>query len=108
MDSVGANQLRRNYYRHRKVILLIGEKDKKNNYFLDTSCSAMLQGENRYKRGIRFYNHIVDKWGESIRDRHSLVIIPSAGHVASEMYQSACGQSILFGDEISESECIQY
>lgn len=112
MNAVGTTQLSRNYYRHRNVILLIGEEDTKNNFVLDTSCSAMLQGENRYQRGIHFYNHIVDKWGDSIRERHNLAIVPGAGHDAAEMYQSACGQSILFGerdpDEISDYECITY
>jgi hypothetical protein len=111
MEDVGVDQLRENYA-SRNIILLIGENDTEDNFMLDTSCSAMLQGENRYQRAVQFYHHTVQEFGESVQERHKFVIIPGIGHEATDMYQSLCGQSILFGpkdwnDNLYESGCLK-
>lgn len=76
MEDVGVDQLRENYS-SRNTISLIGERDTEDNFMLDTSCSAMLHGENRYKRAIQFYDHVVQELGEPVQDRHRLLIVPT-------------------------------
>ena len=71
----------------------LGEADTEINDWVDTSCEAMLQGSNRYERGLGFYQYIKQRYPHA---EHKLVVVPGVAHSAKEMYQSKQGINLLF------------
>lgn len=91
----GAAQVRAQYP-SRDVRYLLGENDNDpNSSSLDIRCEANFQGRHRLERGIVFYNHIRDHFGESVHDAHVMAISPNLGHTSS-IFIAECGISFLF------------
>ena len=91
----GADQVRAQYPT-RDVRYLLGENDDDaNSSSLDTGCEAMLQGRHRLERGIVYYNHIRDVFGESVHDVQIKTISPRTGHTSS-IFTTDCGLNFLF------------
>lgn len=79
-------------YLQRKVTYLLGESDT-GSASLDVTCSANVQGRNRFERGTAYYNFIQSFYQAS---NHSRIVVPGVAHSGSQMYQSAQGRSTLF------------
>lgn len=84
-------------YGGREVVYLLGERDDDpDGDNLDGSCAAMMQGRSRLERGRAFLRHLVDVYGEQIRDRHRLEIVPRLGHEGARILRSRKGLRWLF------------
>ncbi len=95
-SNTGATKIR-NLLKSRRVVYLLGEDDNNpNSSSLDTSCPAMLQGKHRLERGVIYFNHLQDYYGEEILEFQSLDTVPDAGHSNLEMYTSDIGLFHLF------------
>lgn len=95
---VGAVQLQE-WYGAREVLYLLGERDNNPNAStLPSSCRAQLQGNHRLEKGLIYYNHIVETYGEEIKERHSLALVSDVGHDNFDMYNSPKGLQALFDD----------
>jgi len=84
---------RRANFRRRVITYLIGERDVELED-LDTRCPAMLQGENRLRRGQIFFAFM------EARHRphsHDFVLVPGVNHSGRRMYTSATGVEVVFG-----------
>ena len=73
-------------YANRDVIYLLGELDTEIDANLNTGCRANAQGANRYERGVNFFLHLNDYFGQPT---HRLIVVPNVGHSASQMLQAA-------------------
>lgn len=88
---LGKGAIRSNF-RNNYVTYLMGTADNDpNDSSLDTSCEAMLQGNNRYDRALRFYQHIQHYFGDNIYNRHKFVAIEGVGHNDHDVYLSPEG-----------------
>jgi hypothetical protein len=104
MSTIGRQQLETQYGEREVIYLLGGEDIDPNSSQLDLSCAAMLQGSNRFERGIIYYNYLLQHFGYDITTRHKNVIIDGVGHSASDMFNSVCGIRYLFDDD-PNGEC---
>lgn len=94
--NVGTNFIRANF-KKRQVVYLLGQNDNdSNSSSLDVSCEAMLQGDHRLERGTTYYNYLIDYYGNSILNYHSIDTIPGVGHSNLGMYTSTRGLYHLF------------
>lgn len=77
----------------RDVAYMVGDRDVGTD-MLDMSCGAMLQGPNRYLRGLTVFQHL-----ETFYPEHGsqLFVVPGVAHSSSGIYRSAQGQAVLFG-----------
>jgi len=77
----------------RDVIYLVGTEDRGSS-MLDMSCGAMLQGPNRYVRGLILFAYL-----EAFHPTHAhqLFEVPGVGHSSRGIYTSPAGQKALFG-----------
>jgi len=91
MGAVGAAALGQRYASRQVVTLLGLEDNDPYSASLDRTCAAMLQGRHRLERGEIFYNHVQDRFGEEILQRHFLDYVANVGHSARRMLQSDCG-----------------
>lgn len=80
-------------YINRKVYYFLGELDTENDEFLDTSCSAQLQGPYRLKRGQYFYAFLNLYFPTN---QHALSVVPGIGHDSNGMYNSTIVKTVLF------------
>jgi pimeloyl-ACP methyl ester carboxylesterase len=76
----------------RDVVYLVGTADVGTN-LLDMSCGAMLQGPNRYQRGLILFSYL-DAFFPG--HGHSLFQLPGVGHSSRSVYTSPYGQQALF------------
>ncbi len=96
MTDVGVETLKAQY-QQRSVIYLLGELDNNpNSSGLDKSCSAMLQGEHRLRRGIIYFNYLKHVFGNSIANLHNKHTITGVGHSSTGIFASDCGGYYLF------------
>jgi pimeloyl-ACP methyl ester carboxylesterase len=86
----------RQQYKNRNVIYMLGNQDT-NSKALSITPAAMLQGENRLIRGLNYYNHLIDEFGQMIKKNQKLVIIPGVGHSARRMMLSSRGAANILG-----------
>ena len=84
------------------MIYLLGDQDN-DPEDLSSTCRSNLQGSNRYERGLIYYNHIIDVFGQGID--HQAVVVPGVGHDNREMYASSQGLAHLF-DLKPQSSCM--
>jgi hypothetical protein len=77
----------------RDVVYMVGDQDVGSS-MLDVSCGAMLQGPNRFIRGVTLFNYL-----EAFFPQHNsqLFVVPGVAHSSSGIYNSAEGQAVLFG-----------
>jgi pimeloyl-ACP methyl ester carboxylesterase len=92
MSRVGASTLT-SRYPGRKVTYLLGTADTVADSDMDTTCKAMLQGQNRYQRGLT-YSSFMNKYYAG--NSHRVVTVSGVGHSASKMYGSATGRQAIF------------
>lgn len=91
------SELLQSQYSSRRVIYLLGSADTDPySYYLDRTCPAMLQGSQRYERGIVYTNHLVEHFGTALFDLHALAIVQGVGHNQDQMFRSSCGVYWLF------------
>ena len=94
--ALGPDEVRARYG-GREVVYLIGERDDDpEGDNLDGSCAAMMQGRSRLERGRAFFRHLVDIYGDQVRDRHHLEIVPRLGHEGARILRSRKGLRWLF------------
>jgi len=87
----------RNMLAKRQCVYLLGENDSNpNSSSLDVSCMAMLQGKHRLERGSIYIQHLINFYGGSILDNHSIDTVPNVGHSNFDMYTSDKGLYHLF------------
>ena len=79
-------------FARRNITVLIGGADTETEY-LDMTCSANLEGKNRYERGVIFYNYLKQFLPGS---NSALVVVPNVGHNDELMYNSEPGRKVLF------------
>lgn len=79
----------------RRVTYLLGSADIHQDHDLDTSCSAMVQGDTRFERS-RFYHSFIQIFFPSAR--HDMVAVPEVGHDYDAMFNSAQGKAAIFRD----------
>ena len=95
-SNVGTNFIR-DIFKKRQVVYLLGGNDNNPaSSSLDVSCEAMLQGDHRLERGTIYYNYLIDYYGNSILNYHTIDIITGVGHSNSDMYTSTTGLYHLF------------
>ncbi len=83
-------------YLSRDVVYLLGEADTDPAHkFLDRSCAALAQGENRYARGMQFRHALEQRHPNLVR--HRIFALPGVGHDAARVFASPCGIAALFG-----------
>jgi hypothetical protein len=87
LDEVRSQLVRRD------VIYMVGDEDVGSS-MLDMSCGAMLQGPNRFTRGVTLFSYL-----EAFFPQHQsqLFVVPGVAHSSSGIYNSAEGQAVLFG-----------
>ena len=96
MSTVGASQII-SQYPSRKIAYLLGENDNDpNGSDLDTSCSAMFQGDHRLERGITYYNYLQYYFGAGITSFQLSTVIPGVGHSSYRIFTSEIGRHYLF------------
>lgn len=81
-------------YTSRKVTYLLGSVDVLDHQ-LDQDCGAMLQGQNRIKRGNAYYSYIHTKYPNA---PHNKIVVPDVGHDHYALFESPLAKSVLFGD----------
>ncbi len=70
-----------NQYPSKKILYLVGSKDNDpNETSLDKKPPAMLQGNNRLKRGEIYYNYLIHYFGDSIKQNQKYHVVRGAGH----------------------------
>lgn len=86
LDETQSQLIRRN------VLYLVGEKDVGTD-MLDMSCGAMLQGRNRFLRGLTLFDFM-----EYFYPQHQgrIVVVPGVAHSSSGIYLSNEGTDALF------------
>jgi hypothetical protein len=93
MNSVGSSQIRKQY-EFRDVFYLLGNLDNEPDAgYLDTSCAAMLEGNDRLERGIIYYNYLKYFYGSP---HHQLIKVDNVGHDAELMFNSDKCIALLF------------
>ena len=77
----------------RDVIYMVGDQDL-GSEMLDVSCGAMLQGPNRYRRGITVFQFMEAYYPEHLG---RLEVVEGVAHSSSGIYNSSPGLTALFG-----------
>lgn len=81
----------------RDVVLLLGTDDDKprgpDNAHLDVACPANAQGNNRYQRGLKYYEYVKMFDGKA---HTSLSEVKGVGHKSGDMFQSSKGRKAIF------------
>lgn len=78
-------------YLNRHVFYFLGSLDTLQDSYLDTSCSAKIQGRYRLERGNNFFNFLNTFYYHN----HELFIVDGVGHDAGKMYASSIVQNVL-------------
>jgi hypothetical protein len=82
------------HYRYRYIDLFVGMNDNKQDDYLDVSCPAMYQGDNRYARA--FIWHVYGTYEHGFA-RLTWNAISNAGHDPRPLWGSTAGRKALFG-----------
>ncbi len=98
MGRVGATRIRLQM-EQRDIVYLLGSEDTEIDENLEITCEAMLQGENRLRRGQIYFNHIAEYYGYQ---PHLLVIAQGIGHNGYGILNSPEGVQTIFGDRDSQ------
>jgi hypothetical protein len=85
-------------YPYRRVTVLAGKNAA--DPFPDGSCAAKLEGASRFARAANYEIYINTIFGGDAAKAQNFNSIPGAGYDAVEMFDSACGMSVLFGDGV--------
>lgn len=85
-------------YPVRHVTYIVGDKIKDDNY-LDSSCSAMLQGKTRLLRARAYSRHVMQSFGDAAQNQN-FHAIRNGGYDPVAMFGSSCGLSVLFGNGV--------
>jgi hypothetical protein len=93
MSQVGADLIRQTYPQ-KDVVYLLGGEDTREAH-LEQTPNAMLQGANRLARGQIYYHYLQHLYGESIRRRQKIAIIPCVGHDHAAIFKSKTGLQAL-------------
>jgi hypothetical protein len=97
-QKLGLNaQKMRAQYRERRVIYAVGSRDTRRDKYIGKKCEASLQGWHRLQRARSYYDHLVDHFGNDIRKKQSLLIVPRAKHSGRQMLKSKQVMTYLFG-----------
>jgi Alpha/beta hydrolase family len=96
LAPLAAEEIKARYGSRQVVYLVAGEDDDPNDESLDRSCAAMMQGRTRLERGHFFQQHLANIYGEAIRDRHVLTIVPGLGHEGAKILRSPSGLRWIF------------
>jgi len=91
MSALTVNQIR-NQLVSRNVAIMVGSEDR-GTAQLDMSCGAMLEGANRYFRGLILVNYMDAFWPGH---NHTLQIVPGVAHSSRGMFMSDQGLEALF------------
>ena len=70
----------------------MSEEDKSTDY-LDRSCGANLQGNNRINRAYNFFQHVRKNYRNH---EHNFYSIPSIGHEHIDVFESEQAKKIFF------------
>ncbi|MFC1662152.1 alpha/beta hydrolase, partial [Gemmatimonadota bacterium] len=92
MQAMSLSEIRDRLVR-RDVLYLVGDRDTGSD-MLDMSCGAMLQGPNRYFRGLTLFAYMDTFYPTHGHDIHEVAGI---GHSSRGVYTSAVGRAVLFG-----------
>ncbi|MFZ1546676.1 MAG: Ig-like domain-containing protein [Candidatus Nitrotoga sp.] len=79
-------------YTGRRLTYLLGDADTSADG-MDTTCSANLQGINRYERGTAYSNYIQAYYPTA---KHTRSVVPGVGHSGSKMLTSSQGVEALY------------
>jgi hypothetical protein len=83
-------------YAHRRVTYLIGLADIDPNHpVLDKSCAGEAQGPQRLARAEAYWQTMQARHGGDLAQR--FVAVPGIAHEGQKMFNSPCGQALLFG-----------
>lgn len=103
MDGTGAIVMTNNYL-SRDVAFIVGDETTEiNDPTFSNSCESVLQGANRFERGIVFYNYMEVKFPSSL---HQMAVASEVGHDASQIFLSECGQVHIF--DIQNVNCMGF
>jgi hypothetical protein len=91
----------RQQYQKRNVIYMLGTKDTTPKG-MSITPAAMLQGENRLKRGLSYYGYLIDEFGPQIKEYQKLVIVPNVGHSGKNMMLSPRGAINIIDDFVAK------
>ena len=84
-----------NNFEKNPVVYLMAEEDKDTDY-LDRSCEANTQGENRIDRAYNFFQYVRTFFKFH---QHRFISIPSIGHDHLAVFSSREAQDLFFGDK---------
>lgn len=93
----GANAIKTSFA-VRQVGYLAGENAGKNDPAPDTSCAAVLQGNDRPLRAVNYASYTGMLYGQAENKAMNLWVEPNVGYDANAVYGSKCGMTLLFGD----------
>ena len=91
MSRPDEDEIRTNVAR-RRVTVFVGDADT-GSEDLDQTCSANLQGPNRYTRGVAYFGFLRQFYPGAGQE---LVVIPGVAHDHRLMYDSPLGRKVLF------------
>jgi hypothetical protein len=91
MAEMSLPEIRKQMVR-RDVVYMVGDQDT-GSAMLDVSCGAMLQGVNRYFRGLTLFAFMT---AYHPSHGHRLFEVPDVGHSSRGIYTSEVGQTVLF------------
>lgn len=94
MANNSYEQLQKNLV-SKRITYLLGEKDTLQDEYLDKTCPARLQGDNRFIRGQNFFSFLTTFFPES-QKWQAMLVVPEAGHDAHAVYTSTQGRSVIF------------
>jgi hypothetical protein len=94
--SIGSDQIIQQYGSRHVVYLLGGADTNPNDFYLDTTCMAEMEGAYRLQRGTVYWHFIGHYFGSGIYDIQRLAIVPGVGHDGHAMFTSQCGVYYLF------------
>lgn len=67
-------------------MFVLGMADTDRDWGLDKSCEAIVQGENRYERGLLYKHHLRSFVNSAAESRHIWLEIPEVGHEATRIF----------------------
>lgn len=92
LAAVGVERIRAQFPK-REVVYLLGDEDNDlNSSSLDTSCEGALQGKHRLERGIIYYEYLQSYYGDTIKTKQTIGMVPKVGHSHKGMFQSELGR----------------
>lgn len=77
-----------NEYAEKNIYYIIGNNDNHQDLYLDKSCQAMIQGQNRVQRATNFYTYLINKFGQAVTNNQHLILINDNQHQMKTMFSS--------------------